>query len=253
MPFVALPPLQAQIGGQAAPRAPRAAARPARVPLDVEITDRAGRPLEGVQVGVVGPVERDAISDASGRVSLTGLGAGTYRLRFSKDAFVTLEREVVITAGVKPPEVVVALTAAPPPPSPPPAPTTAAPTPVPAASSVARPTGDVRTVRVPDFLESNFIGRSEPQKLSVVGCTGFATTRILQVRDPLDNRSNADADETLYVVAGEATVKVGGKDLSLDAGALVTVPRGTTSSIARRGRNPVMLISVLSGPPCAGG
>ena len=123
----------------------------------------------------------------------------------------------------------------------------------PAAPRSNRPAGEVRSVRVPDFLETNFIGRSEPQKLSVVGCTGFATTRILQVRDPLENRSNADADEALYVVAGEATVKVGGKDMPLDAGALLIIPRGTTSSIARRGRNPVMLISVVSGPPCSGG
>jgi hypothetical protein len=246
-------PVHAQATGQAAPRPARpAAARQARVTLDVEITDRAGKPIEGVQVTAVGPVERDTTSDANGRVSLTGLGPGTYRLRFSKGAFVTLERDVVIAAGVRPPEVVVALTAAPTAPPPPPAPAATAPIPTPAASSTARPIGDVRTVRVPDFLESNFIGRSEPQKLSVVGCTGYATTRILQVREPLDDRSNAEADEMLYVVAGEATVEVGGKELSLDAGALVTIPRGTSSSIARRGRNPVMLISVLSGPPCMG-
>jgi mannose-6-phosphate isomerase-like protein (cupin superfamily) len=105
---------------------------------------------------------------------------------------------------------------------------------------------------VPAFAEKNFIGRSEPQKLSVVGCNGYATTRILQVREPMADRVNQDADETLYVVAGEATVRMGGADRTLEPGALAVIPRGTTHTLSRRGRNPVIFVSVLSGPPCQG-
>jgi mannose-6-phosphate isomerase-like protein (cupin superfamily) len=195
-----------------------------------------------------GPVERNGDSDAKGGLSFDNLRPGTYRLRFEREGYITLEREATIPAKGPAAAVDVALSSAPPvaPVAPPPPP------PAPERSEPPRPVGEARTLQVPAFAESNFIGRGEPQKLSVVGCTGYATTRILQVREPMTDRVNEHADETLYVVAGDASVRLGGADRQIDPGALAIIPRGTTHTISRRGRNPAILVSVLSGPPCQG-
>lgn len=211
--------------------------------MAIEVTTPSGDPIEGVRVVLTGPVERAGQSDAKGSLGFTGLRAGTYRLRFEHDDFVTLERDVTIAAAARHAQVDAVLTPRPPkPPEPPPPP--------PPPPETPRPAGEPSTTDVPAFAERNFIGRSEPQKVSTVGCTGYATVRILQVRDPLDGRVNPDADETLYVVAGEAAMRLGGSERMLAPGMLVVIPRGTASSIERRGRNPVILISVQSGPAC---
>lgn len=210
--------------------------------MSIEITTPTGEPIEGVRVVVTGPVERAGQSDAQGSLGFTGLRAGTYRLRFEHDDFVTLERDVTIAAAARQAQIDVALTPRPPKPAEPPPP--------PPPPEPPRPVGEPSTTDVPAFAERNFIGRSEPQKVSTVGCTGYATIRILQVRDPLDGRVNPEADEILYVVAGEATMRLAGSERALTPGMLVVIPRGTASSIERRGRNPVILISVQSGPAC---
>jgi hypothetical protein len=211
--------------------------------MAIEVTTPTGEPVEGARVTLSGPVERAGRSDAKGTLGFTGLRAGTYRLRFVHDDFETLERDVTIAAATRQAQVDVVLTPRPPkPPEPPPPP--------PPPPEPARPVGEPSTTDVPAFAERNFIGRSEPQKISIVGCTGYATVRILQVRDPLEGRTNPAADETLYVVAGEAMVRLAGNERVLAPGMLVVIPRGTASSIERRGRNPVILISVQSGPAC---
>jgi len=99
------------------------------------------------------------------------------------------------------------------------------------------------------FLDKNFIGR-DPLKESVLGCTADATTRLLQLRDPLATHTHADLDETLYIVAGEGEVHIGEETMPLSPGTLSVIPRGMSHSVARRGRNPLVMISTLSGAPC---
>jgi hypothetical protein len=67
--------------------------------MTVLVTDRIGKVLSDVEVGVTGPVERDGTTDAEGTVALRNMGAGTYRLRFEHPEFITLEREVTMQAG----------------------------------------------------------------------------------------------------------------------------------------------------------
>lgn len=212
--------------------------------MSIEVTTPAGEPVEGARVTLTGPVERAGQSDARGAVAFTGLRAGAYRLRFEHDDFVTLERDVTVAAAARQVQIDAALTPRPPkPPEPPP--------PAPPPPPPPRPVGEPSTTDVPAFFERNPIGRGEPQKISTVGCTGYTTVRILQVREPLGARENPDADETLYVVAGEATMRLAGNERILAPGMLVVIPRGTTSSIERRGRAPVvLLVSILSGPAC---
>jgi mannose-6-phosphate isomerase-like protein (cupin superfamily) len=228
-----------------AQRQPR---RAATVPLAVEVTDRAGGPIADVQVALAGPVDRSGATGANGDVAFRGLRAGTYRLRFERDGFTTLEREVVVSAR-QPVTVSVALTPTPaeksePPPAPAPAPAPQTPAPIVKA--------EPRVLSIPDFLDRNLV-RSEPQKLSLIGCAQGGTTRLLQVRDPLEAQLHDDEDEILYVVAGDGTVKLPNQEAKVSAGYYALIPRGAAHSIRRQGRNPLILLSILAGPPCTEG
>jgi mannose-6-phosphate isomerase-like protein (cupin superfamily) len=130
---------------------------------------------------------------------------------------------------------------APPPPAPPPEPAKPAPLP---------PPGKAVTVSVPDFVEQNLISASQPQRVSAVACSGVIQTVLWQVREPWENRQHT-ADAMLYVVGGEGTLRMNDNDLPLSAGRFVSVPRGTSYSLTRRGRNPLIVLASLGGDPCS--
>jgi mannose-6-phosphate isomerase-like protein (cupin superfamily) len=227
--------------GQGQPR------RAATVQLSVEVTDRTGNPVGDVQVALAGPVDRSGTTGAEGDVVFRGLRAGTYRLRFERNEFITLEREVVVSAR-QPVSVSAALTAAPeqtPEPSPAPAVPVAAPVP-PTVKT------EPRVLSIPDFLDRNLV-RSEPQKTSLLGCAQGGTTRLLQVRDPLEAQLHGAEDEILYVVAGDGTVTMPNQEAKVSAGYYALIPRGAQHSIRRQGRNPLILLSILAGSPCVEG
>jgi mannose-6-phosphate isomerase-like protein (cupin superfamily) len=208
----------------------------------VQVTDLEGKGLEEVWVKGTGPVDRESPTDAEGMVTLRNMLPGIYRVRFEHERFVTFEREVAIQAN-KPMSINVALNAAPPPPEAPARETTAAAPPLPAA-------GPPTSVNLIDLIERNFVGNA-PSLTSSVGCAPSATANLLQLRDPLAQHVHADADELVYVLGGEGTHKVGGKDIPLQAGVLAVVPRGTPHSFTRRGSRPLIFLSVLSGQPCS--
>src|SRR6187402_2043165 len=84
------------------------------------ITDGSGRPIENVTVTVMGPVDREVKSPSSGPARVEGLRAGTYRVRFAHEKFITFEKEIVWRAGTAAPEVAITLNAAPAAAAPPP-------------------------------------------------------------------------------------------------------------------------------------
>jgi len=176
------------------------------------------------------------------------LAPGTYRLRFEHPGFITFEKEISLAAG-KPLRASASLSAAPPPP-PPPKVEPAAPPPV----TSPGPPGNYQAnvVNFESWIDSSFIGRA-PSKRLASGCTASATTAMVQTNESIAERTRNDADETIYVVAGEGTLKMGGREHGLSASSLVTIPRGTTHSITRRGSRPLMFVSTLSGPPCQPG
>jgi mannose-6-phosphate isomerase-like protein (cupin superfamily) len=131
---------------------------------------------------------------------------------------------------------------------PPPPPAPEPPHPPPAPKPVVAD-GPPTNMSIPQFLEKNYIGR-HPLKESVVGCTGAATTRILQLRDPLAAHTHDDLDETLYVVAGEGVIRVKDEMMTISPGSLTVVPRGQPHSTEPHGKNPLILLSTLSGAPC---
>ncbi len=74
---------------------------------------------------------------------------------------------------------------------------------------------------------------------------------LWQIRDPWTNREHESADVTVYVLAGEGTLKLGDRDVNVTNGSFAVVPRGTSYGLTRRGRNPLIVLAVLSGAPCA--
>lgn len=219
----------------------RRAAKPAPAPTTatITVTDLSGAPIPEARVNLIGALDRSGSTRPDGTVTFDTLRPGTYRIRIEKDGYITLEREIEIRAGQPAPAPSLALTPAPEPPAPP-----APESPPPA------PPGPVVMLDLPDYLERNFIGGSEPQKISAIGCSGVAASALWQVREPWTDRHHEDADALLYVIGGEGTLAIEGKQVPLEAGVFVQVPRGTTYSVTRRGRNPVILLAALVGPAC---
>ncbi|HVL66927.1 MAG TPA: carboxypeptidase regulatory-like domain-containing protein [Vicinamibacterales bacterium] len=208
----------------------RAAGGPAT--LAIVVTDDAGARAGEVTVTVTGPATRTARTEA-GRIALEGLPAGSYLLRFEREGFVTLEREVTARAG-KPTQVNVTLKPLPPPPAPPPKP------PVEARPMFAD---------LPALIEKEYVGRA-PSRTSALACGAGATSTLIQLNEPLATHAHADADEIFYVVAGEGNARVGTGEQRLKAGMFLFVPRGMSHALTPTGRNPLIVLSTRAGEPC---
>jgi hypothetical protein len=213
----------------------------------VTVTDKSGNGIGEVNVAVTGPVDRSGRTAADGSISFRTMRAGTYRLRFEHERYVTLEREVVmgpraseVSVALNPAPVVKPVVAAAPPPP-------VAPPPVPKPSGRAV---DPRSLSIPDFFEANTIGGSEPQKSSLLGCTDGGTAKLFQMKEPITNQVNEDADQVVYVVGGSATFRVRDRDFKTSSGSFVLIPRGATYSARREGRNPLVALVVAMGTPC---
>ena len=165
---------------------------------------------------------------------------GVYRLRCEREGFITLEREFVVH-GTAYNQMEVVLNPAPPPPPPP------APEPVPPA--VVPSGGRPVTMSVVDYLDKNLIGR-EPLKESILACNPLETVRLLQVRNGVAQHVHNSGDEIIYVVAGEGTARIGETSTPLRAGSLVVVTSGTGHAFERGGKNPLIVVSTLTGAPC---
>lgn len=208
----------------------------------VTVTDQAGAPVTDVRVMLTGLLDRSGSTQTNGIVKFDGLRPGVYRLRFSKEGYTTLEREFEWRAGQPAPAPSVTLSTAPPPPAPPPAP-------APARPSMPSP-GKPVALSLPDFIEKNYITNSQPQKTSPVACSGLAQNVLWQIREPWENRQNDAADTMLYVIGGEGTLRLDGRDSALQAGHFASIPRGSSYSLLRRGRNPLIVLATLVGEPC---
>ncbi len=200
------PPPPAPTQPAPAPKRPRPAApSTATAVLTVTVSDSSGALLPEVKVTVIGPVEREGTTTTMGQARMLGIRGGTYRLRFEKEGFHTLEKEVTWRPGTPAPSTEATLTAAPPPPPPPPPP----PAPEPAKPAMPDyPAGKPSTMSVLDYIERNFISNKEPQKENLIGCSGGAQTWLWQVRDPWAGRSHPAADLMVYVVGGDGTLSL---------------------------------------------
>lgn len=213
--------------------------------MTITVTDPKGATVPGVQVQVMGPTERSGETNASGQLNFQGLLVGTYRLRFSSEDVITLERDVALRAG-QIADVDVTVSPAPPPP---PAPAPPAPAPPAPAPPNLGPKGEALTLGIVELLEKEFVGR-EPRRESLLSCSGNERTTMLQLNEAMPQRLYENSDAVYYVLGGEGSVTLDGRNSKIVTNAFVSVPRGTLHAFDRRGSRPLVLLVVLSGEPC---
>src|SRR5688572_28619328 len=228
----------------AAPR-PRASSGSSTTTMTVKVTDSGGAPLVGANVTATGPATRAGVTDATGTVRFLSMRSGTYRLRFESPSTITLERDVVLRAGMEPIEATPTPAPPPPPPPPPPEPTRNE---VSSRGPLQAP--QPRTVAIPEFVERNMLAGREPAKTSQVACGATSVTNLLQIRDPLKDLHHPDSEALYYVVGGEGLLVLPIADVPLAAGTYSLVPRGTTYTLQRRGRSGLVLLQTLTDTPC---
>jgi hypothetical protein len=208
----------------------------------VGIHSQDGAAIDDARVVLSGDSTGEFTTGGAGTAILPSLKDGTYRLRIERTGFVTLEREFTLRNGT-PTVVDVTLSAAPAPPPPPPPP------PAPPAKIVPS-SGAAVNMSIIDFLDHNFIGNRDPLKESILACTPLETVRLLQLRDAIASHSHADADEMLYIVAGEGSARLADQVVALKAGTMVVVPHAMAHTLERHGKTPLMVLSTLAGAPC---
>lgn len=231
---------------RATPPVRRAAQPAARSGMAITVTDPEGATIPEVQVVILGATERSGETNDSGQINFPGLQAGTYRLRFSGEKVIAFEREVTLRAG-QIADVDVTLNAAPPPKVVTVSAAESAP-PVPAPSALG-PAGQPLMLSIVDLLDKEFIGRA-PRRESLLSCTGSMRTTMIQLNEPQPERRYENAETSYYVLAGEGTIRLNGRETRLETNGFVSVPRGAQHSFTRRGNRPFVLLATLSGEPC---
>jgi mannose-6-phosphate isomerase-like protein (cupin superfamily) len=214
--------------------------------MAITVTDMRGATIPNVHVEMSGPTNRMGETDTSGQLSFPGLQAGTYRLRFSGEPVTAFEREVTLRAG-QVADLDITLSAAPPKPE---APAPVPPPPVAAVAPPVGPAGQPQVLSIVDMLERDMINGNQPRKDTLVSCSGNTRSMLVQLNQPQAQRVYDGAEAMYYVVAGEGTATIAGKDSPLVAGGYVSVPRDTPHSLTRRGRRPLIMLAILSGEPC---
>jgi quercetin dioxygenase-like cupin family protein len=226
------------VDAQGRGRGSRAAAKPTSA--RVTVRDAQGGPIESARIVLQGTPGGEFTTGGVGTAIIPDLTPGTYRIRIDHDGYIPLEREFIVGTAIMTP-VDVVLNEAPPPPAPP-----APPAPEPKALG---PAGPPVLLSIPDFLDKNFIGR-EQLKESVLACNAVETVRLLQLKEGLAAHVHDNADEVLYVVAGDGAIRLGEDTTAVKAGSVAVVPHGSGHAIERRGKNPLILLSTLAGSPC---
>lgn len=262
---IALVSFAAQPFGQAAPPPTGQAATPASGQTNkpagqastakpgsvaVTVVTESGATLSGAAVSLRGSVDRQALAGTDGVATLLNIPPGTYRVRISRDGYVTFEKEVTIRAGVRSTSEA-ALTAAPAAPPPPPPAPKETPKPSPSQPEPRGPVGAAKVLSLTDLAEK-MLDEKAPLVEREIGCSVATASQLILIRETLTSHTHADADEMLYVVAGDALLKIADKETPFSFGSFAIVPRGQAHSIAKRGRNAPIVLAIRSGQPCGG-
>jgi mannose-6-phosphate isomerase-like protein (cupin superfamily) len=104
---------------------------------------------------------------------------------------------------------------------------------------------------MPAFIEKNYVGRAAG-KSTQLACGAGGTATLLQINEPIAQHAHADADEFIYVIAGQGTAHVADRDESLGAGVFLMIPRGAAHMITAGPKRPLVFISTRAGEKCAG-
>ena len=93
--------------------------------------------------------------------------------------------------------------------------------------------------------------RKPARRESLVACSGNTRSMLLLLnQDQPVPFVRSGPDSLFYVVAGEGFLRIDEQESRLLASSFASVPRATSFVIGRRGRNPLVLLAILSGEPC---
>ena len=90
----------------------------------------------------------------------------------------------------------------------------------------------------------------QPRRDTLLSCSGSERAAMIQLNEPMPERLYENADAIYYVLGGEGTLVLNGKETKLGLNGFASVPRGTPHSFAKRGNRLLVLLAVLSGAPC---
>jgi hypothetical protein len=124
-----------------------------------------------------------------------------------------------------------------------------APAPAPTATAAAGPKGQPVTYAIGELLEKEFVGK-QPRRETLLSCSGNERAAMIQLNEAMPERLYENADAIYYVLGGEGTLMLNGKEMKLGLNGFASVPRGTSHSFSKRGSRLLVLLSVLSGEPC---
>jgi mannose-6-phosphate isomerase-like protein (cupin superfamily) len=222
-----------------APAGQRRSSGGGAVTFAILVQDPTGAPVPEVRVTLSGPAARSSRTER-GRVVFEGLPSGLYRFHFEKDGFVSLDREVT-GRGSAPIDVKVTLTKVLPPidpvrglPPPPPAPSDRKPV----------------VIDMPAFIEKYYVGRAAG-KTTPVACAQGGEATLLQMNDAIAGHTHGDADEFLYVIAGQGSARLGERVEPLGPGVFLMIPRGMPHTFSPAVKKPLVALSVRTGQ-CGG-
>ena len=205
----------------------------------VFVSDPSGRPITNVQVSVTGRAERSAATE-NGRIAFEDLPVGQYHFKFEKDGYETVEQDVAGRRGA-PVDVKVTMTPLPKPEPPPPAPT-----PEPKPASTVKPV----VLDMPAFVEKYYVGKGSG-KTTPMACSDGGSATLVQANDAIAQHTHDDADEYIYVIAGEGNARLGERDEPLSAGVFLMIPRGAAHAFTVGKKHPLVFISTLAGAHCS--
>lgn len=235
MSFVLLTLVSATVAAQR--RGPTPTVGP--VTFAIYVADPAGAPVSDVKVTLTGVVSRTSRTER-GRTVFENLPTGQYNLRFEKPGFVALDQDVA-GKGSKPIDVKITLQpepvepARPEPPPPPP----------------VAPPADIKMVvlDMPAFIEKNYIGRAAG-KTTPMACASGGSSTLIQINEPLAEHTHDDADEFIYVIAGQGVARLSGREESLGPAVFMMIPRGMPHTISAGPKKPLVMMSLRTGPGC---
>jgi hypothetical protein len=233
------------VGSSALPAAAQRGAATQRAPTTgpaafaVTVTDPSGTPLTGVDVTVTGRAQRSA-STENGRIAFEDLPVGPYHFKFEKDGYDTVEQDVTGKRGA-PVDVKVTMTPTPKPVEPPPPPA-----PEPKPPSTVKPV----VLDMPAFIEKYYVGKASGTT-TPMACSEGGSATLIQANEPIAEHTHADADEYVYVIAGEGNARMGGRQEPVSAGVFLMIPRGAPHAFTVGKKHPLVFVSTLAGGHCS--
>jgi mannose-6-phosphate isomerase-like protein (cupin superfamily) len=209
------------------------------VTFAVSVQDSTGAPLTDVRVSMSGPVARTSRTER-GRIVFENLPSGAYHFRFEKDGFDRIERDVT-GRGSAPIDVKVTLPRSAPPLEPVRA--------LPPAPVQEQAPGKAVAIDMPAFIEKYYVGRAAG-KMTPMACAAGGEATLLQMNDSIAEHAHRDADEFLYVIAGQGAVRLGQRVEALGPGVFMMIPRGALHVITPAIKKPLVVLSIRAGEKC---